>query len=129
MIKRCCLLLFLTSLIIAAAGGVTVRAEDMDFARIVGKWVRPDGGYTLHVRQARADGSVDIGYYNPKEIHIAQADVRLWKGMVMLYIRFDDEGYQGSTYKLFYYAEKDALAGFYYQAVQDRTYEVVFLRQ
>jgi hypothetical protein len=38
-----------------------------------------------------------------------------------------DQGYPGSTYTLYYYAEKDALAGFYYQAHLKQTFEVVFM--
>jgi len=33
------------------------------------------------------------------------------------------------TYTLFYYHEKDALAGVYYQAAVGRTYDVVFVRK
>jgi hypothetical protein len=37
--------------------------------------------------------------------------------------------YPGSTYELYYYAEKDALAGFYYQAAMRQIFEVVFFRK
>jgi hypothetical protein len=53
----------------------------------------------------------------------------MWKGLIKLFIKLQDKGYQGSTYTLYYYAEKDALAGFYYQANMDQTFEVVFLRK
>ena len=83
---------------------------------LVGEWNRLDGGYVLHVREVKTDGSVDVGYFNPKEINIAEAKVSEWKGLNKLFIKLEDEGYPGSTYTLYYYAEKDALAGFYYQA-------------
>jgi hypothetical protein len=38
-------------------------------------------------------------------------------------------GADGSTYRLYYFAKKDALVGFYYQAVIDKTFEVIFLRK
>ena len=38
-------------------------------------------------------------------------------------------GYEGSSYRLYYFAKKDALLGYYYQAPMDKTYEVVFLRK
>jgi len=75
------------------------------------------------------DGQTDVKYFNPDEINIAEANVSLWKGLVKLFIKLQDEGYPGSTYTLYYYEDKDALAGFYYQAVLDQTFEVVFLRK
>jgi len=49
--------------------------------------------------------------------------------LLKLFIKFQDKDYEGSTYTLYYIAEKDALMGYYYQAFMDRTYEVVFLRK
>ncbi len=104
-------------------------AEKPDFKVIVGEWVRSDGGYLVRIRDVNPDGSVDAGYFNPGKINIAEANVSLWKGMVKLFIKLQDKGYPGSTYTLYYYPEKDALAGFYYQAAVGQTYEVVFFRK
>ncbi len=104
-------------------------AEKPDFKVIIGEWVRPDGGYIVRVQDVNPDGSVDAGYFNPGKINIAEANVFLWKGLVKLFIKLQDKGYPGSTYTLYYYPEKDALAGFYYQAATGQTYEVVFLRK
>ena len=104
-------------------------AEKPDFKVIIGEWVRPDGGYIVRVRDVNPDGSVDAGYFNPAKINIAKANVSLWKGLVKLFIKLQDKGYPGSTYTLYYYPEKDALAGFYYQAAIGKTYEVVFFRK
>jgi hypothetical protein len=106
-----------------------LSAEKPDFEVIVGEWVRPDGGYVVHVRDVKPDGSANAGYFNPSRIYIAEANVSMWKGLIKLFIKLQDKGYQGSTYTLYYYAEKDALAGFYYQANMDQTFEVVFLRK
>jgi len=106
-----------------------VSAEQADMKIIIGEWVRPDGGYTVLVRDVNPDGSVDVGYFNPNKINISEANVSMWKGLVKLFIKLQDKGYPGSTYTLYYYAEKDALAGFYYQAVMGQTFEVVFLRK
>lgn len=107
----------------------TVYAAELpDFKVFVGEWVRPGGGYIIRVRDIKPDGSVDAGYFNPKEINIAEANVSLWKGLNKLFIKLQDEGYPGSTYTLYYYAEKDALAGFYYQAAMKQNFEVVFER-
>jgi len=106
-----------------------ISAEKHDYKAIIGDWVRPDGGYIVRVRDVNPDGSVDAGYFNPGKINVAEANVSLWKGFVKLFIKLQDKGYPGSTYTLYYYPEKDALAGFYYQAAMGQTYEVVFLRK
>ncbi len=107
----------------------TAAAEKPNFKVIIGEWVRPDGGYIVRVRDVNPDGSVDAGYFNPGKINIAEANVSLWKGLVKLFIKLQDKGYPGSTYTLYYYPEKDAMAGFYYQAAIGQTYEVVFFRK
>lgn len=42
-------------------------------------------------------------------------------------VELRDTGYPGSTYTLLYDPDKDALLGLYYQAVQRRNFEVVFV--
>ena len=106
-----------------------VSAEKPDFKVIIGEWVRPDGGYIVRVRAVNPDGSVDARYFNPGNINVAEANVSLQKGLVKIFIKLQDKGYPGSTYTLYYYPEKDALAGFYYQAAVGQTYEVVFFRK
>lgn len=104
-------------------------AEVPDFKVLIGEWVRPDGGYIIRLKDIKPDGLIDISYYNPKEINIAEANVSEWKGMKKLFFKLKDQSYPGSTYTLYYYAEKDALAGFYYQANLKQTFEVVFMRK
>ena len=108
---------------------IAASAEKPDFKVIIGEWVRPDGGYIIRIRDVNPDGSVDAGYFNPGKINIAEANVSLWKGFVKLFIKLQDKGYPGSTYTLYYYPKKDALAGFYYQAAIEQTFEVIFLRK
>lgn len=122
-------LIFLLACSFQVAADTALSEEQIDFKVLIGEWVRPDGGYILRVKEIRPDGSIDICYFNPKEINIAEANVSEWKGLVKLFIKFQDEGYPGSKYTLYYYPEKDALAGFYYQATMGKTFEVVFLRK
>ena len=123
------MLVFLAWAICSQAAETATSKEQPDFKVIIGEWVRPDGGYTVRVRDVNPDGSVDAAYYNPGKINIAEANVSRWKGFVKLFIKLQDKGYPGSTYTLYYYPEKDALAGFYYQAAIGQTYEVFFLRK
>ena len=112
-----------------SAAEIAESNEKHDFRVLIGKWIRPDGGYVIQVKYVNPDGSVDAGYFNPNEINVAEANVSTWKGVIKLFIKLQDKGYPGSTYTLYYYAEKDALAGFYYQAAIQQTFEVVFLRK
>ena len=91
--------------------------------------MRTDGSYTLRVKDIKPDGTVDAKYFNPAEINIAEASVSEWKGLLKLFVKLQDEAYPGSTYTLYYYVEKDALAGFYYQAAIKQNFEVVFIRK
>lgn len=107
----------------------TPPAAKPDYSIMAGEWQRTDGGYLLKVSEVQADGRAAVTYFNPKPIHVAETAISTQAGLIKLFVRFQDENYEGSTYTLYYYAEKDALAGFYYQAVLDKTYEVVFLRK
>ena len=100
-----------------------------DYSIIAGQWQRTDGNYLIKVSDVLADGRALVAYFNPMPIHVEKAAVTTEKSLIKLFIKFQDKGYEGSTYKLYYYAQKDALVGFYYQAVIDRTYEVIFFRK
>ena len=131
-IKQLITTILITILLFGISSSTVFTAESEeqpDPTKIIGEWVRPDGGYVIDVRNIIFDGSVDAAYFNPSEINVAEANVSTWKGLVKLFIKLQDEGYPGSTYTLYYYEDKDALAGFYYQAVLDQTFEVVFFRK
>ena len=128
-IKKILLAFLLTCTFQILIAGTVGSSEQPDFKSFVGEWVRPDGGYILRVQDIKSDGSVDAGYFNPNKINVAEANVSAWKGRNKLFIKLEDKGYPGSTYTLYYYPEKDALAGFYYQAAIKQTFEVVFVRK
>jgi hypothetical protein len=128
-IVKVVLIFLLTCTFQFLATGTVFSEEQIDYNSLVGEWARPDGGYIIRIQGIKPDGSIDVGYFNPKEINIAEANVSRWKGLNKLFIKLQDEGYPGSTYTLYYYADKDALAGFYYQAAVKETYEVVFIRK
>ena len=101
----------------------------IDYGIIAGKWQRTDGNYLIKVSDVQAEGQAMVTYFNPRPIHVAKAAFSTEKDMIKLFLKFQDKGYEGSSYSLYYYAQKDALLGFYYQAPMDKTYEVVFLRK
>ena len=130
---NCLLLLFITcflSLLLQAYAYDDVPSIlKPDYNIIAGEWQRTDGGYLIRVGNIKPNGQVKVEYFNPRPIHVEEAAMSREKGLIKLFIKFQDKGYEGSTYTLFYYAGKDAMAGFYYQAAMDRTYEVIFLRK
>jgi hypothetical protein len=103
-------------------------AEDK-FAVMAGEWQRLDGNYLIKVGDVQANGQAKVQYFNPRPIHVAKAAISPHKGFIQLSIKFQDKGYEGSTYLLYYYAEKDSLVGYYYQAKMNRTYKVMFIRK
>ncbi len=121
--------LFLNPLQSAYAAESTKPALKQDYTVIAGEWQRTDGGYLVKVSNVQTDGKATVEYFNPRSIHVERAAITTQKGLIKLFIQMQDKGYEGSTYTLYYYAEKDALAGFYYQAVIDKTYEVIFMRK
>ncbi len=100
-----------------------------DYGIIAGEWQRTDGGYLIKVSNVQTDGKATVEYFNPRPIHVEQASISRQEGLIKLFINLQDKGYEGSTYTLYYYAEKNAMAGFYYQAAMDRTYQVIFMKK
>lgn len=97
--------------------------------RLVGRWVRPDGGYVLEIRSAEPGGRLEAAYLNPRPIKVFRAEWRREEGRLLVFIELRDVNYPGSTYNLRYAPDGDRLVGDYYQAVQKRTFDVEFVRQ
>ena len=100
-----------------------------DFRKLIGRWLRPDGGYVIDIRKIDADGKVDAGYYNPKPINVSRAEVVGVDSGIKLFIELQDVGYPGSTYTLIYNPHKDMMFGLYYQAAMGQNFDVMFVRK
>ena len=114
-----------------SASGQRARTEaagKADFQSLVGKWVRPDGGYVISVRSVDSDGRVDAGYFNPRPINVSQAQASAEGRTIKLFIELQAAGYPGSTYELIYDPANDVLAGIYFQAAMQQHFQVVFVR-
>jgi len=96
--------------------------------KVVGRWSRPDGDYVLEIRSVGADGEAQAAYFNPQQIHVAQAKVSRESGSLRVYVELRDVNYPGSTYRLVYDPAGDCLQGTYYQAVAKETYDIFFVR-
>ena len=111
------------------AGGVTsavVTSEQIE--TIVGRWLRPDGGYILEIRGSNEAGNLDVGYFNPRPINVSQAQVANSPKGLHIFIELQDKGYPGATYSLDYDSDKDILTGIYVQPAVNQSFEVYFVR-
>lgn len=97
--------------------------------KLLGRWVRSDGGYTLELRSAELSGVVDAGYFNPKSIRVSRAVWMQGGGGYQVAVELNDVGYPGATYLLTYEPQADKLVGTYTQPQMQQTFDVEFMRQ
>lgn len=99
-----------------------------DLSRLVGRWIRTDGGYVIEIRNVSTEGKMEAFYYNPRPINVSVAKAFWASSGAKVFIELQDTGYPGSTYTLKYDPVNDALTGFYFQAVIKQEFDVVFAR-
>lgn len=99
-----------------------------DVRQVLGRWLRPDGGYVLELSSVQADGKLEAAYANPRPIRVARAEVTATSGRPRVFIELRDTGYPGCTYQLAYDAQADQLKGVYFQAALQQEFDVVFVR-
>jgi hypothetical protein len=112
-----------------ANGSAVVVAAKVDLQRLVGDWVRPDGGYVISVRRVASDGRVEAVYLNPRPIPVSRAEASADGDKARLFIELRGAGYPGSTYELLHDPRGDFLSGVYFQAALGQRFDVVFLRK
>jgi hypothetical protein len=100
----------------------------IEFHRLVGRWLRPDGGYVLDIRNISSGGRMQAAYFNPRPINVSQAEISRKNGGLEVFVELRDTGYPGSTYTLVYDPQQDMLSGIYYQASIGQSFEVIFVR-
>jgi hypothetical protein len=101
---------------------------DQGFGKLAGRWLRPDGGYVLDIRKIRPDGTIEATYLNPRPINVSQARASRDGSTVRVFVELRAPNYPGSTYTLTYDAKRDELYGVYFQALEGRSFDVVFVR-
>jgi len=100
----------------------------LDFQKLLGKWVRPDGGYVIEIRSVDAYGTAEAAYFNPQPINVSKAEISDEGTALKLFVELWDTNYPGSNYTLTYDADRDVLFGIYYQAQMGQKFEVEFNR-
>ena len=99
-----------------------------NFQNLVGRWIRPDGGYIIEIRNVDSNGLLQAAYFNPRPIHVSQARLTSVNKELQVFIELRDVGYPGATYALIYHPEQDVLTGLYYQPTVGQSFEVIFVR-
>ena len=107
----------------------TATSDQADAQRLVGRWVRPDGGYILELREVAKEGSLKAAYFNPRSINVARAQWRRKDGVLAVLVELHDANYPGSTYTLQYDPASDRLKEAYFQAVEKQTFGIEFVRK
>jgi hypothetical protein len=109
---------------------LTVPADSAEssFRALRGRWLRPDGGYILDIRDVDARGKIDSAYLNPRPIPVATAEATRDSSTLSVFVELRAPGYPGSTYTLTYDPQRDQLAGTYFQAALQQRFDVVFVR-
>jgi uncharacterized protein (DUF2147 family) len=98
------------------------------FDVLVGRWVRPDGGYLITVKGVDAHGKLDAAYANPNPLPFSKAEASRDGSRLKVFLELRAGGYSGSTYTLEYDPAQDVLKGVYYQAVAQQKFAVYFNR-
>jgi hypothetical protein len=116
-------------LIVGIAAAVTLlRGAGGGFDKLNGRWLRPDGGYILEIRAVDASGKIDGAYLNPNPINIAKAEATRDGSTVKVFVELRAPNYPGSTYTLTYDPQQDQLRGIYFQAVEQQSFNIFFVR-
>ena len=116
------------ALSMAAAADMPQSAGKIDEQRLLGHWVRPDGGYILELNEIGKEGNLKAAYFNPRPINVARADWKRKQGVITVFVELRDVNYPGSKYNLQYDPKTDRLKGTYFQAIQRQTFDVEFMR-
>lgn len=95
---------------------------------LVGRWVRPDGGYLIAIKGVDAGRRLDAAYANPNPLSFAKAEASHDGTTIKVFLELRAGGYNGSTYNLTYDPARDVLRGVYYQAVAQQEFDVYFER-
>ena len=104
------------------------KEPEAKFKVLMGRWVRPDGGYTVTIKSVDANGKLDAAYANPRPLPFSKAEASLDGKVVKVFLELTAGGYNGSTYTLTYDPAKDVLKGVYFQAVAQKKYDIYFER-
>jgi hypothetical protein len=106
----------------------TAPQPSRELEKLKGRWLRPDGGYILEIKQVDAQGRLEAAYFNPDPIMVTNAIAKMEGADVKLLVELSGQNYPGSRYELTFITAAGLMAGTYYQAATKQTFDVVFER-
>jgi hypothetical protein len=118
-----------TSAVPAAASKAAPASVPEPVQKLLGKWLRADGGYVLELRSAEMSGVVQAAYFNPKSINVSRAIWMQGGTGFQVVVELNDVGYPGATYVLSHDAQSDRLVGKYNQPAMQQSFDIEFVRQ
>ena len=113
----------------AAPASVAATAVPDQVRRVMGRWLREDGGYVLEIRGGETGGVLDARYFNPNPIRVSRAAWYEGGGRLQVLVELNDTGYPGATYILHHDPQADRLVGEYKQPAMQQTFEIEFVRE
>jgi hypothetical protein len=113
----------------SAPAKATATAVPEPVKKVLGRWMRTDGGYVLEVRGADLSGVLDAGYFNPKPINVSRAIWMQGASGFQIVVELNDVGYPGATYVLSHDPQTDRLVGQYTQPAMQQSFDIEFIRQ
>lgn len=112
-----------------ATAKATSPAVPEPVRKLLGRWMRADGGYVLELRNAELSGVLEAGYFNPKAIRVSRAIWMQGATGFQVVVELNDVGYPGATYVLSYDPLTDRLVGKYTQPAMQQSFDIEFVRQ
>jgi len=112
----------------AAKESVAQPEAKTEFESLKGRWLRPDGGYVIEIKDIDNRGQMVAAYFNPRPINVSRAEAALDGTTVKVFIELRDINYPGATYNLTYDPENDQLRGVYFQAALRQSFDIFFVR-
>ena len=82
----------------------------------------------MEIRSVDPSGKIDAAYLNPKPINITKAEATRDGSTLNVFVELRAPNYPGSTCTLTYDQAHDQLRGIYFQAVQQQSFNVNFVR-
>lgn len=97
----------------APSAGNAAPSAKPDPSRILGRWLRPDGGYILEIASIGEGGKLTAAYYNPRPINVAKAQLTESGGGIKVFVELRDTNYPGNYYDLSFDPAQNVLRGTY----------------
>jgi hypothetical protein len=99
--------------------------EETVSEKLIGKWLRNDGVYSLEIKSVNENGTLDIAYFNPNSIELGRTEWMMYKGKLHVLVELKGP-YILSNYQLVYDEETKRLVGTFFQAIEQETYSIYF---